>query len=63
MGKRHLTVHEAADAVGVSAATLRRYEKTGILEPASRDRNGWRRYSEDHIRKIAAVVDPDVSRE
>jgi DNA-binding transcriptional MerR regulator len=41
-----LTIAEAAEASGVSAHTLRYYEREGILEPARRASNGHRRYGE-----------------
>jgi DNA-binding transcriptional MerR regulator len=41
-----LTIAEAAEASGVSAHTLRYYEREGILEPAGRASNGHRRYGE-----------------
>ena len=57
----HYTVHEAAAKLGVSAQTLRRYERDGIVAPPPRDRNGWRRYDEAHITRIQQVIYPEAA--
>jgi DNA-binding transcriptional MerR regulator len=40
------TISEVAEATGLTAHTLRYYERAGLLEPPSRGWNGHRRYSE-----------------
>jgi DNA-binding transcriptional MerR regulator len=45
----HLTVHEAAEATGLSAHTLRYYERIGLVSPVGRAASGHRRYSADDI--------------
>jgi DNA-binding transcriptional MerR regulator len=45
----NLTVHEAAEATGLSAHTLRYYEKIGLVSPVGRAENGHRRYSPQDI--------------
>jgi DNA-binding transcriptional MerR regulator len=42
--ERVLSIAEAAEATGLSAHTLRYYERTGLLEPVSRNGSGHRRY-------------------
>lgn len=44
-----LTVGELARRLGVVAATLRKWERTGVLRPG-RDRAGHRRYTPDDVR-------------
>ena len=41
-----LTIGEAAKRVGVSADTIRHYERTGLLPRAPRTAGGYRYYSE-----------------
>jgi len=49
-GREGLTVSEAAERLDVSAATMRRWDKRGILVPAMRfPGSGHRRYSEEQI--------------
>lgn len=40
------TIQQVAERTGVSAHTLRYYEKIGLLEPIGRHENGHRRYIE-----------------
>ena len=47
--KRTYTIKEAAAETGVTAHTLRYYERIGLLEPVGREENGRRRYSEDDL--------------
>jgi DNA-binding transcriptional MerR regulator len=47
------TVQEAADRSGLSAHTLRYYERAGLLKPILRKENsGHRRYSEEDLRLV-----------
>ena len=43
------TIQEVAEATGVSAHTLRYYEKIGLLTDVGRHENGHRRYVEDDL--------------
>ncbi|MBV9109931.1 MAG: MerR family transcriptional regulator [Gemmatimonadetes bacterium] len=45
----NLTVHQAAETTGLSAHTLRYYEKIGLVSPVGRAENGHRRYSSQDI--------------
>ena len=47
-----LTIAEAAEASGVSAHTLRYYEREGVLDPIARASNGHRRYGEQELEWI-----------
>ncbi len=49
---RTYTIKEAAEATGVSAHTLRYYERIGLLEPIGREENGRRRYDEGDIYSV-----------
>lgn len=54
--RQYFTAKGAADAVGCCTATLRNYERAGLLMPA-RDTAGRRVYTEDDVaraRKIKA---------
>jgi DNA-binding transcriptional MerR regulator len=44
-----LTVQEASDRTGLSAHTIRYYERIGLIPSIERASNGHRRYSEDDI--------------
>jgi DNA-binding transcriptional MerR regulator len=46
---RSYSIKETAEATGVTAHTLRYYERIGLLEPVDREQNGRRRYSEDDL--------------
>jgi DNA-binding transcriptional MerR regulator len=52
---RVFTIGEAAARAGVSADTLRYYERHRVLPPAARSRAGYRLYSEDAIGRIQLV--------
>ncbi len=44
-----LTISDAARASGVSAHTLRYYERAGLLDPVDRNEGGHRRYREEDL--------------
>jgi DNA-binding transcriptional MerR regulator len=50
--ERTFTITEAAAETGVTAHTLRYYERIGLLEPVGRETNGRRRYSEADIYSV-----------
>jgi molybdopterin-binding protein len=50
---RHLTLGEAAQAIGVSADTLRRWDRAGKLRTVRDDRNR-RRVPEDEVARLTA---------
>ena len=47
--KDRLTVQEAAEATGLSAHTLRYYERVGLIHPIDREQNTHRRYTADDV--------------
>ncbi len=47
-----LTISEAARESGLSAYTLRYWERAGLLEPVSRNGSGHRRYAEEDLERI-----------
>src|SRR5687767_9337639 len=47
-----LTISDAARASGVTAHTLRYYERAGLLDPVDRAESGHRRYAEDDLVRI-----------
>jgi len=55
--KKFYRTSEAAKRAGVSRSTLLRWYRTGTLKNSiTRDRRGWRLFSEDDIEKIEAEV-------
>ena len=48
-------IGEAARRVGVSAATLRIYEKRGLLQAPQRTASGYRQYSEEDLQRARLV--------
>ena len=53
---RTLSIADAAEASGLSAHTLRYYERAGLLEPVSRNGSGHRRYRETDLERIAFLA-------
>lgn len=49
---RTYAIKEAAAETGVTAHTLRYYERIGLLEPIGREENGRRRYGEADIYSV-----------
>jgi DNA-binding transcriptional MerR regulator len=44
------------DRYGVSAESLRNWERAGLFPPAARTPGGHRRYTLDHIRAIDRII-------
>jgi DNA-binding transcriptional MerR regulator len=53
---RTLSISEAAEVSGLSAHTLRYYERAGLLEPVSRNGSGHRRYREADLQLIGFLT-------
>ncbi|MBI4636282.1 MAG: MerR family DNA-binding transcriptional regulator [Candidatus Rokubacteria bacterium] len=51
-----MTVREVARRLGVSGEWLRRLEREGRVPRATRDLNGYRRYSEEDILALRRVL-------
>jgi DNA-binding transcriptional MerR regulator len=51
-----LTIREAAERTGLTAHTLRFYERIGLLEPIQRGVGGHRRYGEQDLGWIRLLI-------
>ena len=51
-----LTIADAARASGVSAHTLRYYERAGLLDPIDRNGSGHRRYRDEDVGWVRFVT-------
>lgn len=54
--KDRLTIQEAAQATGLSAHTLRYYERLGLIHPISREQNTHRHYTADDVGWIEFIL-------
>jgi len=50
-----MRVGELADRSGISASTLRYYEKLGLLRPASRNASGYREYTKETLDQLKLI--------
>ena len=50
-----LRIGEVARACGISADTIRHYERIGVIPHPTRDGSGYRRYAENTIRRVMMV--------
>ncbi len=53
---RRLGIGEAAAALGVTADTLRYYERIGMVMPPARDGGGRRRYDDQDMKRLRFVL-------
>jgi DNA-binding transcriptional MerR regulator len=51
-----MTISEAAEASGLTAHTLRYYERAGLLDPIGREAGGRRRYDDGDLARIAFLT-------
>lgn len=51
-----ITIAEAAERSGLSAHTLRYYERIGLIHPVGRGSNGHRRYGRDDLEWLALLT-------
>ena|SRR5579883_42163 len=51
----HLTIGAVARRADVPAKTIRFYEEAGVLPEAERSESGYRRYTEDDVRRIRLI--------
>ena len=50
-----MQIGDLAGRAGVSTRTIRYYEELGIIEPETRSNGGFRRYSEDQLRRLEII--------
>ncbi len=53
----YLTIQEVAERTGISAYTIRFYEKSGVLPRVERSENGIRRFSEADVASLRYIAD------
>ena len=46
------TIQQVSEKTGLTAHTLRYYEKCGLIDPVDRDTNGYRMYQGDDLGRI-----------
>ena len=51
-----MTISQAAEASGLTAHTLRYYERAGLLDPIGREAGGRRRYDDADLTRIAFLT-------
>lgn len=56
MNEQHYTIKQVTDLTGLSAYTLRYYERFGLIDPVARAANGHRSYTDDDIRHIRFLI-------
>lgn len=54
--KIQLTIREVAERTGLSAHTLRYYERVGLLGAIERDSGGYRRYDERALNRLKVLT-------
>ncbi|MFC3152067.1 MerR family transcriptional regulator [Litoribrevibacter euphylliae] len=52
-----MTVSELAKRAGVTADTVRHYVRTGLLIPQRDPNNGYKRFSESHLKRLLFIVE------
>jgi excisionase family DNA binding protein len=52
MNKKYLSIKEAAEYMGVSALTLRNWDKTGKFSPSRHPMNNYRVYDKDELDEL-----------
>ena len=49
------TIHEVCEKMGLTAHTLRYYEKEGLLPNVSRSRGGFRQYTDEDLEALGLI--------
>ncbi len=52
---KYYTIHQVSELLGVSAQTLRNWDKSGKLKPHHKSTNGYRYYAEDDLNMLLGV--------
>jgi MerR family copper efflux transcriptional regulator len=55
MEDNHMKIGDVAEKSGVPAKTIRYYEEIGLILPAKRSDNGYRRYTEDDTQTLRFI--------
>ncbi len=55
MNQRPFTISRAAREAGVGIETIRYYQRLGLIEEPARPAEGYRIYSEEHIRRLRFI--------
>ena len=53
---RGLRISEVAERTGLPASTIRYYESEGLIEPAERGSNGYRRYGDTEVERLSFIA-------
>src|ERR1051325_8137276 len=56
MAPKLRSISEVAQLAGVSVRTLHHYDEIGLLVPSARSENGYRRYSDEDVRRLMSVI-------
>lgn len=56
-----LFIHDAARAIGVSPATLKRWFRTARVQDVARDRNGYRVFEPEDIARLRAFANQRIA--
>ena len=51
-----MTIHDVAKKLNVTQDTLRFYEKSGLIGPIQRDKNGYRNYQENDVKRMEFIM-------
>lgn len=57
MNSINMRIKQVAEQLGISLATLRRWEAQGVIPEVPRTTLGWRLYSPDEIARLRAVCE------
>jgi DNA-binding transcriptional MerR regulator len=57
---KHCSLSEAAEQIGISAITLKRWLLQKKVAEVSRNRNGWRIFTPEDIRRIREYAEKTV---
>jgi DNA-binding transcriptional MerR regulator len=52
-------IHGAAQRLGVSSETIRRWERIGLIAPAARTVTGHRVYTDDDLEAVRRIAVPE----
>lgn len=58
MGDRPIRIEQLAYELGITTRSVRRLEAKGVLPAAKRDRNNYRYYLPDDVRRLKAILYP-----